>query len=89
MSVYTPRMAKAIRQIKKPYDVKVDIVQGEGFVSIVVHEEDMLTLTPIQREEMMVYLRTVEKTIVDNTNPEQRPANVWLHGKGNYGILGT
>jgi hypothetical protein len=61
---YTKEMAKAIREIKAPYKgIKLDIRRRPNYISLTVHEDNIMEYSQEQRMNIMEYLLQVRSMV--------------------------
>jgi hypothetical protein len=60
---YTQEMAKAIRQIKKPNLLLMDIVAYPEFLAVRLYEDNFIQFDGIAKEQVIDYVSKVKKVI--------------------------
>lgn len=60
---YTQEMAKAIRQIKKPNLLLMDIVAYPEFLAVRLYEDNFIQFNGIAKEQVIDYVSKVKKVI--------------------------
>lgn len=64
MMLYSQQIAKAIREIKKPYpNLKVSVVEYPGMLSIRIYESNLSDFSPEQHISIMEYLNMSRKLV--------------------------
>lgn len=61
---YTKKMAKAVRDVKAPYKgIVLDVRRRPNYISVTVHEENIMGFSQEQRMNIMEYLLNVRSMI--------------------------
>jgi len=63
MSKYNKDIARAIRQIPKPYGIRTDMVEHPDFLEIRIYENEIMTFEENQRVVIMDYLLKVRDVV--------------------------
>jgi hypothetical protein len=64
MKLYNSRIASDVRAIKPPYkDLKMDIVEYPGMLSVRVYEENINKFSPMEHISIMEYLHMIKNII--------------------------
>lgn len=64
MTLYSKDIAKAIREIKRPYhNLKVSVVEYPGMLSIRIYESNLSEFSPEQHISIMEYLNMTRKLV--------------------------
>jgi len=61
---YTKEMAKAIREVKAPYQgIKLDIRRRPNYIALTIHEDNIMEFSEEKRVNIMEYLLKVRQTV--------------------------
>jgi hypothetical protein len=62
--LYTKEMAKSIREVKPPFSgIKLDIRKRPNYISLTIHEDNIMDMSESKRMQVMEYLIKVRSTI--------------------------
>ncbi len=64
-SLYSPTVAKAFREVKKPLPFTVNLVELPDFLYLSVYADEILSFSDDQREAVMMWLLATKKRIED------------------------
>ena len=59
--IYTPEVSMAVRSVKLPVDMSVDIVEYDGYLGIRFYESEWQHISEPERMKMAMYFEAIRK----------------------------